>query len=52
VAAMPKYDANAERAAAAPYRVSLPVKERDSAGSDIAGHTGYSDSHGKPPLAR
>jgi hypothetical protein len=36
VAGMPKYDANAERSADAYHRVPLPVKERDSAGSDIA----------------
>lgn len=52
MAGMPKYDANAERAADAYHRVPLPVKERDNAGSDLAGRTRYSDSHGKPPLTR
>ena len=50
VAGMPKYDANAERAADAYHRVPLPVKEQDSAGSDHAGRTGYSDSRDTPPL--
>lgn len=49
---MPKYDASTERAAAANHRMSLPVKEQDSAGTEIAGRTGYSGSHGKPPLTR
>ena len=52
MAGMPKYDASAERAADAYHRLPLPVKERDTAGSDLAGRTGYSDSHGKPPLTR
>lgn len=51
VAGMPKYDANAERAADVYHRVPLPVKERDSAGSDIAGRTGYSDpDEGEPRI--
>jgi hypothetical protein len=52
VAGMPKYDGNAERAADGYHRVPLPVKERDTAGSAIAGPTGYSHSHGKPSLTR
>lgn len=41
---------NAERAADANHHVPLALKERDGAGTDIAGRTSHSYSHGEPPV--
>ena len=46
VQAVARYQVDAERAADAYDFVALPLKDRDSAGTDIAGRAGYRDSHG------
>ena len=45
--ALPRSHVNAERAADAYDLVPLPLEDRSSAGTDIAGRTGYGDSHGE-----
>jgi hypothetical protein len=50
VQSLARNQVNAVRAADTYHRVLVPLKECDSARTDIAGRTGYSDSRDTPPL--